>query len=162
MLQKNSAPPPCREFHNLHYSSCPGVVMKACWVVLSLGLISVAAEAAVPLANGKIVFVSGRDGNFEIYTMNDNGSGQTRLTRNAAVDGYPDWRLGIDMDRDGVIDKGDNCRLVANANQRGTNGDTFGNICDPDFSNNGVVNSQGGSILKSRFGQAPGPSGLLP
>ena len=47
-------------------------------------------------------------------------------------------------------------------NQRDTNGDTFGNICDPDFNNNGIVDSQDGSILKARFGQSPGPSGLLP
>jgi TolB protein len=40
---------------------------------------------------GKIAFVSDRDGNSEIYIMNANGSGVTRLTNNSAVDTYPDW-----------------------------------------------------------------------
>ena len=43
-------------------------------------------NAAFPGANGKIAFLSGRDGNGEIYVMNADGSGQTNLTRNAADD----------------------------------------------------------------------------
>jgi Tol biopolymer transport system component len=39
----------------------------------------------------RIVFVSDRDGNLELYVMNADGSGQTRLTRNPAVDGSPAW-----------------------------------------------------------------------
>ena len=39
--------------------------------------------------NGKIVFSSHRDGNDEIYSMNADGSAQTRLTNNAASDYDP-------------------------------------------------------------------------
>jgi hypothetical protein len=39
----------------------------------------------------KIVFVSKRDGNDEIYSCNADGSNVTRLTNNAAVDEYPAW-----------------------------------------------------------------------
>jgi Tol biopolymer transport system component len=39
----------------------------------------------------KIVFVSARDGNAEIYMMNADGSNQTNLSNNAAYDGFPDW-----------------------------------------------------------------------
>ena len=39
----------------------------------------------------KIAFQSNRDGNFEIYVMNADGSGQTRLTTNEANDVHPDW-----------------------------------------------------------------------
>src|SRR3989449_10108805 len=42
-------------------------------------------------ANGKIAFVSDRDGNFEIYVMDADGSNQTRLTNNPARDGEPAW-----------------------------------------------------------------------
>lgn len=40
--------------------------MKVCWVIFALGLLSVPAQAAVPLTNGKIAFVTNRDGNFEV------------------------------------------------------------------------------------------------
>ena len=40
---------------------------------------------------GKIVFYSKRDGNTEIYTMNSNGSNQTRLTFNNVSDSSPTW-----------------------------------------------------------------------
>src|SRR5215213_219788 len=48
------------------------------------------ASAATP---GKIVFVSNRDGNDEIYVMNADGSGQTRLTTtpNNVADRDPAW-----------------------------------------------------------------------
>ena len=47
--------------------------------------------AAFPGANGKIVFSTWRDGNYEIYVMNANGSGQTNLSNNAAGDEFPAW-----------------------------------------------------------------------
>ena len=40
---------------------------------------------------GKIVFYSTRDGNAEIYTMNSDGSNQTRLTFNEVGDRWPTW-----------------------------------------------------------------------
>src|SRR5438105_2728246 len=44
------------------------------------------ASAAFPGLNGKIAFSSDRDGDSEIYTMNADGSGQTKLTDNAVTD----------------------------------------------------------------------------
>jgi len=49
------------------------------------------AEAAFPGVNGKIAFVSNRDGNYEIYVMNADGSNVVRLTNNTANDYIPDW-----------------------------------------------------------------------
>ena len=40
---------------------------------------------------GKIAFASDRDGNFEIYVMDADGGGQTRLTENPAEDYSPAW-----------------------------------------------------------------------
>ena len=40
---------------------------------------------------GKIVFVSNRDGNDEIYTCNADGSNVTRLTNDPVADGMPVW-----------------------------------------------------------------------
>jgi Tol biopolymer transport system component len=44
-------------------------------------------------SGGKIVFVTNRDGNPEIYVMNPNGTNQTRLTNNPADDSQSSWSL---------------------------------------------------------------------
>lgn len=51
--------------------------------------------------DGKIAFVSDRDGNDEIYVMNIDGSNQTRITNNPGRDGYPRWVDGKLMYRNG-------------------------------------------------------------
>ena len=47
----------------------------------------------------KIAFDSSRDGNLEIYTMNADGTGQTRITNNAAFDGLARLVPGRHEDR---------------------------------------------------------------
>jgi hypothetical protein len=96
--------------------------------------------------------------------------------------------LAPDADTDGVADFEDNCQLMANASQRDTNGDGYGNVCDPDLDNNGfvnfvdlglfsevvftsdadadfnadgVVNFSDLGTLKAFFFKPPGPSGLV-
>jgi Tol biopolymer transport system component len=64
--------------------------------VLAVALVAVtalpaAADAAFPGANGKIAFESFRDGNWDIYTMDADGSNQTRITNNAVPDRDPAW-----------------------------------------------------------------------
>jgi Tol biopolymer transport system component len=54
----------------------------------------------------KIAFASDRDGNSEIYVMNPDGSGQTRLTNNPALDYTPAWspdgtKITFSTNRDG-------------------------------------------------------------
>jgi Tol biopolymer transport system component len=44
-----------------------------------------------PGPNGQIAFASNRDGNFEIYTMSEDGSDVTRLTEDDANDFEPSW-----------------------------------------------------------------------
>ena len=39
----------------------------------------------------KIAFSSDRDGNFEIYTMNADGTNQTNISNNDAYNHYPSW-----------------------------------------------------------------------
>ena len=94
-----------------------------------------------------------------------------------------------DSDGDGITDDADNCQLIENADQRDTNADGYGNACDPDLNNDGVVNvvdlgllrlvfftddadgdfNGDGVInvidlgtLRSFFFMPPGPSGVAP
>ncbi len=94
-----------------------------------------------------------------------------------------------DADGDGVPDASDNCTLTANPDQRDTNGDGFGNLCDADlnddgtinavdlglfktvfftsnadadFNGDGVVNVVDLGVMKAMFFGPPGPSGVAP
>ncbi len=94
-----------------------------------------------------------------------------------------------DTDADGVDDTVDNCTEVANADQRDTNGDGFGNACDADlngdltinfedlqlfkavifmsdedadFDGNGTVDFQDLTLMKASFFGAPGPAAEPP
>ena len=56
-----------------------------------------------------IAFQSNRDGNVEIYVMNADGSGLTRLTNSPGADAAPDWspdgrKLVFQSERDGNIE----------------------------------------------------------
>ena len=92
-----------------------------------------------------------------------------------------------DTDSDGIPDEWDNCVSTSNTDQCDTNTDGYGNVCDSDVNNDGVVGNpdfntfraEFGSagpdtdfncdgvvgnpdfnIFRSAFGGAPGPSGL--
>ena len=47
----------------------------------------------------------------------------------------------LDTDNEGVRDNLDNCIDVANADQRDTDGDGYGNLCDGDLNNDGSTNT---------------------
>ncbi|MEL7450497.1 MAG: peptidoglycan DD-metalloendopeptidase family protein [Pseudomonadota bacterium] len=64
----------------------------------------------------------------------------------------PVSRSGIaDADTDGIPDFADNCSAVANADQRDTDLDGYGNVCDADLSNDGAVNFTDLGLMKSVF-----------
>ncbi len=61
-----------------------------------------------------------------------------------------------DVDNDGIADDSDNCILLANADQRDTDADDIGNVCDPDVAlpNDCIVNVTDLGIYKKNFFQA--------
>jgi Tol biopolymer transport system component len=75
-------------------------------LLAGLFLSAAPAHSAFPGRNGKIAFQSDRDGNNEIYTMNADGSSQTRRTTNAVPDNEPGWsadgaQIAFHSSRDG-------------------------------------------------------------
>ena len=95
------------------------------------------------LGQGKIAFVSERDGNPEVYSMAGDGSGQTRLTRSGADDWSPSWspdggRLAFTSSRNATVSGMHNI-YVMNADGRGVTRLTFNQAWDefPAWSANG-------------------------
>lgn len=79
------------------------------WLGLFVMLVSAGAVYARAPDTDKIVFSSNRNGNWEIYLMDPDGSRQERLTRNGAVDHSPVWsptgeHILFVSDRNGVSD----------------------------------------------------------
>src|SRR5262245_23136942 len=61
-----------------------------------------------------------------------------------------------DTDADGISDTADNCIEVANPDQRDTNADGYGNVCDADLDNNLIVNFGDVGLLKQVFFKSNG------
>lgn len=138
-------------------------------------------------------------------TLTNSGTGSYRLGSSIGQSspiGYSTDLLGVvfgngagfwyqlpDSDQDGIPDMWDNCTEVSNPDQRDTDGDGYGNICDfdinndnqtnfldlgvlksvfmssnadADFNGDGHVNFLDLGLMKSHFMQPPGPSGLVP
>ena len=122
----------------------------------------------------------------QVITLNRNGAGAfgnidifvdarfeiasttTSITGTVSVEllGVPEGRLmsesgmfgtgAPDTDSDGVDDASDNCISVANADQRDTDADAIGNVCDPDVAapNDCMVNFADLNLYKINFFQS--------
>lgn len=57
----------------------------------------------------------------------------------------------VDADSDGDENGVDNCAFKRNENQRDTDGDGYGNQCDPDLDNNHTVNNADVNLMKAQL-----------
>lgn len=107
------------------------------FAVASFSMISMPSEQSAwpgtfPGVNGKIAFVSFREGNSGIYIMNADGTGQTRLSVDTNNDSWPSWspngtKIAFSSERDGNneiyimnSDGTDQTRLTDNAHSDST------------------------------------------
>jgi len=157
-------------------------------------LASAVAATGVCPAPGSASYVSGLvPGSHCVQlTIEDGGSNDGDDVANRVIHDPGGIALLTDLqdtDSDTVPDALDNCVLKANTDQRDTNGDGYGNQCDADLNNDGLVtvtdflilrsvlNSADADadlngdglvtvtdflILRSGLNKPPGPSGLLP
>lgn len=87
-------------------ANCDVVSQNPIGVVVSGGATASAAFDVACQAVTRLAFVSEQHGNPEIYLINSNGTGATRLTTNPASDLYPAWspdgnKIAFTSDRDG-------------------------------------------------------------
>ena len=58
----------------------------------------------------------------------------------------------VDTDADGIVDINDNCVLIPNKDQRDTDNDGYGNLCDADLNNDHIVNAVDLAAFKLVYG----------
>lgn len=85
------------------------------------------------------------------FAIADNGTIVGRGLLDGNLTAFAMILVVTDSDGDGVADASDNCTLVANPAQRDTDGDGFGNFCDGDYNNDGIVNAVDLGILRAGF-----------
>jgi len=66
-----------------------------------------------------------------------------------------------DADGDSIADAADNCVSIANPSQVDSDEDGYGNACDADYDNDGMVGETDQSLLKASFGKSQGEDGFL-
>lgn len=150
------------------------------WSPATLDIATTASAKSRPV-------VAGGSNPYAVLAWSDNRAGDDDIFAQNANDEGTLGSSVTDTDGDTVPDDADNCVLVANTDQRDTDGDGLGNRCDADltqdcivnaadlgelkavffsndanadFDGNGTVNAFDLGILKQGFFLAPGPSGI--
>lgn len=112
-----------------------------------------AGRALAMMAPGQVILAGSSSAvDFPIvngFQPTNMGSTDQIIARIAMVDSP------ADQDEDGVPDAKDNCTEAANPGQRDTNADGFGNVCDPDLNNDGLVNVVDLGLLRGAFFATP-------
>jgi hypothetical protein len=113
-----------------------------CFIILVALPVITQADTYSYDVTGRLTVVTYDDGSGISYTY-DNAGSITNKTVLAAA---------LDTDGDTVPDALDNCTLIANTDQRDTDGDNYGNMCDGDLNDDGIVNFFDFGLFKTHFG----------
>jgi len=110
----------------------------------SLGIVAgldFGPRAAYELGNGEILWTNGAFIRSDATIYLEGGSYRFVSPTSVIADG----------DGDGIADSADNCIAAANADQRDTDGDGIGNLCDADLNQDCRVQSVDLGVLKSVY-----------
>lgn len=117
---------------------------------IPLGTLTANAEGVI---DGRLVVpadvASGDAGSAEVLGRGANGTGLLLLAIVRA-----DANALADTDGDGVADICDNCSATPNPTQADVDQDGYGNRCDADLDNNGMVNTLDLALFKAAFGKS--------
>lgn len=80
------------------------------------------------------------------------------LTSLLSLPGY----AANDSDNDGIVDTQDNCSQIANPDQRNTDNDLYGNLCDGDLNNDDKTNTLDLNLYKSAHRSILGDANYSP
>ena len=145
-----------------------------CWGYNELGQLGIgtsgpgvntATPATVNGVNMDAVALSWTSSNPAVATIDMSGHVRTGGLGTTLITAKYDSKTKIfsltvapDTDGDGVADPVDNCTDQSNPDQRDSNSDGYGNLCDADLNNSGLVTTADYAILRSVLNQSASAS----